>query len=217
MLILLGWVVVYKQVDIQNEGLYMKVLGSLTQWRQKSPPVWCNSGIWPPAVIILGMIWGKNFSNLAKQFMTSWPLFKCDVISDFNCIATAKNVSNRNFIVIPLFLNEVSSNLVHGVKIRSWFIFVAQTLLFFIIYYHFTIPICPVLDFRVRLLDHVISCDRNLKISCDRGYQQDLKSVFYYLQNSLLHLFQHLLSEYWSFLCFLLCVEKNRICRQTQY
>ena len=30
------------------------------------------------------------------------------------------------------------------------------------------------------LLDHVISCDQNFKVSCSRGYQQDLKSVFYY-------------------------------------
>ena len=44
-----------------------------------------NSGICFPTVIKLGMIilCGKNFSNLAKQFMTSSPMFKYDVISDF--------------------------------------------------------------------------------------------------------------------------------------
>ena len=40
-----------------------------------------------------------------------------------------------NFIVISLFLNELSSNLVKKVKIRSLFIYIAQKLIFFIICY----------------------------------------------------------------------------------
>ena len=53
-----------------------------------------------PTVIKLGMIilWGKNFSNLAKQFTTTQPLFQYDVISRFHCIATARN----SLIVISL-------------------------------------------------------------------------------------------------------------------
>ena len=38
-----------------------------------------------------------------------------------------------NFIVISLFLNELSSNLVEDVKIRRLFISIAQKLIFFII------------------------------------------------------------------------------------
>ena len=67
--------------------------------------------------------------------MTLQPLFKYDVISNFHCVAKAKNVCNRNFIVISLFLNELSSNLEQEVKIGSLFTFIAQKLLFFIIYY----------------------------------------------------------------------------------
>ena len=48
--------------------------------------------------------------------MTSKSLFKYDVISDFHCIVTAKNASNSNFIVIPLFLNDVKSHLVQEVQ-----------------------------------------------------------------------------------------------------
>ena len=40
-----------------------------------------------------------------------------------------------NVIVISLFLNELSSNLVQEVKIRNLFISVAQKLIFFIIRY----------------------------------------------------------------------------------
>ena len=40
-----------------------------------------------------------------------------------------------NFIVISLFLNELSSNLVKKVKIRRLFIYIAQNLSFFIICY----------------------------------------------------------------------------------
>ena len=40
-----------------------------------------------------------------------------------------------NFIVISLFLNELSSNLVQKVKIRSLSIYIAQKLIFFIICY----------------------------------------------------------------------------------
>ena len=66
--------------------------------------------------------------------MTSYPLFKYDVISYFHCVVKAKNVCNCSFIVILLFANELSSNLVQEVKIRSWFLFVTEKLLFFIIY-----------------------------------------------------------------------------------
>ena len=62
---------------------------------KKAPPLpRSNSGIWLPTDIKLGMIilWGKNSSNLAKQFMTAWPLFKYDVIYDCRFVATAKNV-----------------------------------------------------------------------------------------------------------------------------
>ena len=61
---------------------------------QKSPR--SNSGIWLPIVIKVGIIilWGINFSSLAKYFMTSWPLSKYDVISDYRFVATAKNVCN---------------------------------------------------------------------------------------------------------------------------
>ena len=60
----------------------------------KKPPR-PHSGIWPPAVIKLGMLilWGKNFPNLAKQF-TRHNIVKYDVISDCHCVATAKNVCN---------------------------------------------------------------------------------------------------------------------------
>ena len=50
--------------------------------------------------------------------MTSKPLFKYDVISDFHfhCIVTAKNASNSNLIVILLFLNDLKSHLVQEVQ-----------------------------------------------------------------------------------------------------
>ena len=51
--------------------------------------------------------------------MTSKLLFKYDVISGVHCVSTAKNIYNRNFIVIPLFLKELSSNLVQEVKAKS--------------------------------------------------------------------------------------------------
>ena len=40
-----------------------------------------------------------------------------------------------NFIVVLLSLNDISSNLVQEIKIRSVFIFIAQKLIFFIICY----------------------------------------------------------------------------------
>ena len=39
------------------------------------------------------------------------------------------------------------------------------------------------------LLEHVISCDRNLKVSYGREYQQSLTSMFYCSQNLFFHLF----------------------------
>ena len=58
--------------------------------------------------------------------MTSQILFKYDVISDFHFVTTAKTACNRNFIVSPLFLNELTSNLVQEVKIKSLLIFGVQ-------------------------------------------------------------------------------------------
>ena len=72
------------------------------------------------------VIWGKNFSNLIKQFMASSLLFTYGVVSDFHYVKTAKNVCNRNFIVIPLSLNELSTNLVQQVKIKRLFISVVR-------------------------------------------------------------------------------------------
>ena len=46
-----------------------------------------------------------------------------------------KMSTDRYFIVILLFLNELSSNLVQEFKITSLFIVEAQKLLFFVIYY----------------------------------------------------------------------------------
>ena len=66
-----------------------------------SPFYLSNSGICLLTVIKLGMIilCGKNFSNLAKQFMMSQLLFKHDVISDFHGVLTAKT----SVIVILLY------------------------------------------------------------------------------------------------------------------
>ena len=58
--------------------------------------------------------------------MTTLPLFKYDIISDFHCVAKAINVGNRNFIVIPFLLYELISNMANEFKITSLFIFVAQ-------------------------------------------------------------------------------------------
>ena len=54
-------------------------------------------------------------------------------------------------------------------------------------YYHFYLS-ALFKTLQSRLLDHVISCDWNLKDSCGRGYRKARKFVFYYSQNSLLHL-----------------------------
>ena len=62
-------------------------------------------------------------------------MFKYDVISDLDWVATAKNVYNRNFIVILLLLNELSSNLIQQFKIRRLFIVASKKLPFFVIYY----------------------------------------------------------------------------------
>ena len=78
------------------------------------------TGIPPPTLIELGTIvpWDRNFSNLAKQFMTSKLLFKYDVISDFHYIMAAKIACHSNFIVIPSFLNDLSSHLVQDKQTR---------------------------------------------------------------------------------------------------
>ena len=51
--------------------------------------------------------------------MTSWPLFKHDVISGFRFVVTAKMSVISNFIVLSLFLKELSSNLVQEDKIKK--------------------------------------------------------------------------------------------------
>ena len=56
-------------------------------------------------------------------------------LTDIHCVVAAKNICSCNFIVIPMFLKEISTTLVQEVKIGSLFTFVAQKQLSFIIYY----------------------------------------------------------------------------------
>ena len=47
-------------------------------------------------------------------------------MSDFHSVETAKMSVNSNFILISMFFNELSSDLLYEVKIISLFIFLAQ-------------------------------------------------------------------------------------------
>ena len=74
--------------------------------------------------------------------------------------------------------------------------------------------ICSVWELRDWLFDHLISCNWNLKVSRGWGLSSSSKMRVYYSENSLLHLSSPpgpaLLSDYWSFLSRLFCVEQKQ-------